>query len=78
MPGSVAADMLREDSEHVRGVVCCDTGQPPDTLDVATPRTRQQEPTPRPVSGSGSLFSPLKIRQGDHPEHVVIEFLLSE
>ncbi len=54
--------MLLGGYEHVRGVVCCDTGQPPETLDVATPRTRQQEPTQPPVSGSGSPFSPLKIR----------------
>ena len=77
-PESVAANTLLEGCEHVRGVVCSDTGQPPDTLNVATPRTHQQEPTPQPVSGSGSPFSPSDIQHGDHPQHVVIEFLLGE
>ena len=77
-PGSVAANTLLKDCEHVRGVVCCDIGQPPDTLDVATPLTRQQEPTLRPASGSGSPFSPSDSQHSDHPQHVVIKFLLGK
>ncbi len=60
-PESVAVNTPLEGCEHVRDAACCDTGRLPDTLFSETPRTRQQEPTQRPVSGSGSPFSPQKI-----------------